>query len=221
MERVTRLIDTVQLGVFIDNLLPVTFFSAVNSAWDNIEIPTLEIEDVIKSSFFDGLWFDDQLATMDGEVITSVNGKTWQVQVFEDPGVEPLLYSPNSPPVKIYLSNTNGPEGLTNCTFLPGQNTANILARNGIIHQIDCLLLDINYTKVPPNAPTYAPIALDDPLGAPSPGGILTTAPIFPTTPPVSAPATAEDTSTGVAFTSYVARSLVAIGAVIGAYFLL
>ncbi|CAB9502787.1 expressed unknown protein [Seminavis robusta] len=157
MTTVTRLIDTVQLGVFIDNLLPVTFFSAVNSAWDII-IPSLEIEDVLKNMMFELLWFDDYLADMDGQQITSVNGKKWNVQVFDDPDGEPLHYDPERSPVRIYISNADGPEGLTNCTFMYGPNRTNILARTGVIHHMDCLLLDYNYSKVDQEAPTFAPV---------------------------------------------------------------
>ncbi|CAB9506727.1 expressed unknown protein [Seminavis robusta] len=185
MTTVTRLIDTVQMGPFIDNLLPVTFFSAVNSAWDVI-IPQLQIEDVIKSMTFELLWFDDYLAEKDGEQLTSTNGKKWNIQVFPDPDGDPLLYAPEEPPVKIYISNADGPEGLTNCTFVPGANRTNILARTGVIHHIDCLLLYFNYTKVDKNAPTFAPVTLTQPPEAgPAKYGVITTAPVFPTPPPV------------------------------------
>jgi len=157
MSTVTRLIDTVQLGVFMDNLLPLTFFSAVDSAWD-IAIPTLEIEDVLKNMMFELLWFDDTLADMDGETLVSTNKKEWLIQVVEDPEAEPLLYAPERTPVRIYFSNVDGPEGLTNCTFIPGPNRTNILARTGVIHHIDCLFLDYNYSKVDPNQPTFAPL---------------------------------------------------------------
>ena len=185
MTTVTRLIDTVQLGVFIDNLLPVTFFSAVNTAWDVI-IPTLEIEDVLKNMVFELLWFDDILAGMHGQQLTSANGKKWNIEVVEDPNGEPFLYAPNITPAKIYISNAEGPPGLTNCSFIPGPNRTNILARTGVIHHIDCLLLDYNYTKVDPNAPTWAPITVTAPPDAgPLQYGVITNQPIFPTPPPV------------------------------------
>lgn len=185
MTTVTTLIDTVQLGVFIDNLLPVTFFSAINSAWDVI-IPTLEIEDVLKNMIFELLWFDDKLAQMDGEQLTSANGKKWNIQVVEDPNGEPFLYAPNMTPAKIYFTNADGPEGLTNCSFIPGPNRTNVLARTGVIHHIDCLFLDYNYTKTDRNAPTWAPVARTAaPNTAPLTYGVITNQPIFPTPPPV------------------------------------
>ena len=135
-------IDTVKLGVFIDNLLPVTVIAPLDSAWENRIVPVLEIEDVLKNHIFELLWFDDQLAELDGETLASVNGKEWTIQVFDDPAAEPLRYAPEEPPVKIYISNTEGPEGLTNCSIVPGSQRTNILGRTGIMHHVDCLLLD-------------------------------------------------------------------------------
>ena len=183
MTTVTRLIDTVKLGVFIDNLLPVTFFSAVNEAWDVI-IPVLEIEDVIKNMVFELLWFDDMLADMHGEFLTSTNGKKWNIEVYDDPDGAPLLYAQNRTAPKIYFTNAEGPAGLTNCSFIPGPNRTNILARTGVIHHIDCLFLDFNYTKEDPNAPTFAPIAAAAP-SPPTPFASFTSVPLVPTPAPV------------------------------------
>lgn len=182
MTTVTRFIDTVKLGVFIDNLLPVTFFSATNVAWDR-SIPTLEIEDVLKNMIFELLWFDDMLANMDGETLKSTNGKEWLIQVIEDPDGEPLLYQQNRTAPKIYFSNVEGPPGLTNCSFIPGPNRTNILARTGVIHHIDCLFLDYNYTMVDPNAPTVAPLTFAP--QAPTPFAAFTNQPLVQTPAPV------------------------------------
>ena len=218
MTTVTRLIDTVQLGVFIDNLLPVTFFSAVNSAWDVI-IPTLEIEDVLKNMIFELLWFDDYLADMDGQTLTSTNKKQWRIQVFDDPDGDLLLYAPERTPVKIYFSNVDGPEGLTNCTFIPGPNRTNILARTGVIHHIDCLFLDYNYTKVDPNAPTYAPITFP-PVAGPGKFAALTSAPQVTTPAPVfqadATPPTSAARPCGESFP----RALTAVAAFVAAVFI-
>jgi hypothetical protein len=185
MTTVTRLIDTVQLGVFIDNLLPVTFFSAVNTAWD-VVIPTLDIEDVLKNFVFELLWWDDRLAGMHGEQITSANGKKWNIEAYDDPDGEIFLYAPNATPKKIWISNAEGPPGLTNCSFIPGPNRTNILARTGVIHHIDCLLLDFNYTKTDRNAPTWAPVPITAaPNAGPLTYGVITSQPVFPTNPPV------------------------------------
>ena len=184
MSTVTRLIDTVQLGVFLDNLLPMTFFSAVNSAWDII-VPTLEIEDVLKNMMFELLWFDDTLAKMDGEILISANKKEWLIQVFEDPEGAPFLYDDKMSPKKIYFSNVGGPPGLTNCSFIPGPNRTNILARTGVIHHIDCLFLDFNYTKVDPLAPTFAPLTFGPTAGGPVPFAAFTSMPQVDTPAPV------------------------------------
>jgi hypothetical protein len=188
MTTATRLIDTIQLGVFMDNLLPMTFFSAVNSAWDVI-IPQLQIEDVLKNMMFDWLWFDDFLADRALEEVAqieSVNGKSWNVQAFPCPECDIFHYAPHREPMKIYISNAAGPPGLTNCSFIPGPNRTNILARTGVIHHIDCLLLDFNYTKVDRYAPTFAPVQLTAPPAAgPLTFGVITTQPIFPTEAPV------------------------------------
>lgn len=186
MTTVTRLIDTVQLGVFIDNLLPVTWFSAVNTAWDVI-IPTLEIEDVLKNFAFELLWFDDIIAQMHGKQLTSTNGKKWNIEVYEDPENGQLFqYAPNMTAKNIWISNAEGPEGLTNCTFMRGPNRTNILARTGVIHHLDCLLLDFNYTKTDRNAPTWAPVPITAaPNAGPLQYGVLTSQPVFPTPPPV------------------------------------
>jgi hypothetical protein len=177
----TRLIDTIQLGPFMETLLPITFFSPIDSAWDRV-LETLEIEVVLKNMMFGLLWFDDYFLDMDGETITSTNGKEWAIQVFEDPSLPPLLYAPEETPIRVYFSNTDGPAGLTNCSWLPGPNSTNILALTGVIHHTDCLFLDENYTMVDVNAPTFAPI----PAGTPGPTSIavLSTAPLFPTPSP-------------------------------------
>lgn len=159
MSTVTSLIDIVQLEGYVNNTIPLTFFSPVNFAWDAI-IPTLELEDVVKNHLFEQLWFDDLLAGMDGEQITSANGKTWNIQVIEKPEPSSVQSKQMQVGPVIYFSNANGPEGLTNCTFAPGPNRTNILAKNGIIHHIDCLFLDLNYTRVDRNAPTWAPVQL-------------------------------------------------------------
>lgn len=182
MSAVTNLIDTVKLGVFIDNLLPVTFFSAVNAAWD-VLIPTLEIEDVLKNMIFELLWFDDELADMHGDSLKSANGKVWNIEVYDNPNGAPLLYRQNQTAPFIYFSNAEGPAGLTNCSFIPGPNRTNILARTGVIHHIDCLFLDYNYTKAPPLSPTFAP--LTKPPAAPTPSAVFTTMPQNPTEAPV------------------------------------
>ena len=185
MTTVTNFIDTVKMGVFIDNLLPVTFFSATNEAWDR-SIPTLEIEDVLKNMIFELLWFDDMLADMDGQTLTSTNGKEWLIEVVEDPNGEPLLYAQNRTAPKIYFKNVEGPPGLTRCGFVPGPNRTNILARTGVIHHIDCLFLDFNYTYVDPNAPTVAPLTFAP--QAPTPFAAFTNQPLPATNPPGNPP---------------------------------
>ena len=214
MTTVTNLIDTVKLGVFIDKLLPVTFFSATNEAWNRV-IPTLEIEDVLKNMIFELLWFDDDLADMDGKQLTSTNGKKWNIEVYPNPDGEPLLYRWNQTAPFIYFSNADGPEGLTNCTFIPGPNRTNILARTGVIHHIDCLFLDFNYTIVE-NPPTFAPLTFA-PV-APTPAIVMTPdnrpfvetpAPVF-TVPPESTPSSSTVSST---FYARALASLLAIGA--------
>jgi len=220
MTTVTRLIDTVQLGVFIDNLLPLTFFSAVNSAWDVI-IPSLEVEDVLKNMMFELLWFDDKLATMDGEQLTSTNGKKWNIEVVPNPGGEPFLYAANMTPAIIYFSNADGPEGLTKCSFIPGPNRTNILARTGVIHHIDCLFLDFNYTKSDKNAPTFAPIPRTaSPAAGPLTSGALTSQPIFGTPAPVFTTAPNQAPLESAAEMAFVTAVLAGVAAVAAALIL-
>ena len=189
----TRLIDTIQLGPFMETLLPITFFSPIDSAWDRV-LGTLEVERVLKNMMFDLLWFDDYFLDMDGQTITSTNGNEWAIQVFEDPSLPPLLYAPEETPVRVYFSNvgeTN--KGLTNCTWLIGPNRTNILALTGVIHHTDCLFLDVDYPMVDVNAPTFAPI----PPGTPRPTSVanndefigITIVPLVPTQAPVLTPA--------------------------------
>ncbi|CAB9510298.1 Transforming growth factor, beta-induced, 68kDa [Seminavis robusta] len=177
----TRLFDAAQFGEFIDSLLPMTLFAPVNSAWDVI-IPFLEIPDVLKNFMFQLLWFDDYLADMDGENITSANGKKWNIQVIDDPNGHALSYAPERNPVKIYISNAEGPKGLTNCSVVPGPKQTNILARTGIIHYIDCLFLDFNYTRVDPLAPTFAPVTVNPPPAFTTSPETFTSVPTMDTT---------------------------------------
>ena len=127
MTTLTQLVDTVQLGVFLDNLLPATLFAPGNEALATVSIPTLQIEDVLKNMIFELLWFDDSLVDLDGETLTSTSGKEWLIQVMDDPGGELLRYVPERTiPVKIVISNTEGLPGLTNCTVRPGFERTNI-----------------------------------------------------------------------------------------------
>jgi len=160
MSIVKNYMDFLVLEPFIENLSPITFFSPPNFAW-NYTIPQLEIEDVLKNHLFRGLWFDDVLMGMDGEYLQSTNGKLWLVTVVND-----TVYIGNSP-----VSNP----GLTNATFLPGPNSTNILARTGVIHQVDSVFLDYPYPSIDgsisfPNGPiNVGPSVLTPTGGQPAP----------------------------------------------------
>lgn len=192
----TRLIDVIKLGPYMDQELPLTFFSPIDSAWNRV-VPTLDIENVLKNMIFTAdtsltgakrLLFTDSFLGMDGQTITSVNGKVWKIQVIEDPSLPPMQYAPDVTPIRAYFSNTDGPAGLTNCSWIPGPNTTNILALNGVIHEVDCLFLGQgqDFPMVAANAPTFAPI----PAGTPGPTSyaVISSAPLSPSNPPVPSP---------------------------------
>lgn len=73
------------------------------------------------------------LLGMNGESIESVNGNEWLVTAAND---------------TIFLSNMEGPQGLTNVTVLVGPSSSDILASNGVIHYVDGFLLDKDFQMV-------------------------------------------------------------------------
>lgn len=152
--KMTVLVDVAKLGVFMDNLLPVTLLAVTNIECLCLPIPNLEIEGFLKNMTFELLWFDDALADLDGETLTSTSNNEWAIQVVEDPTGVPLRYTHDRMPVKIFISNADGPLGLVNCSIVPGFNRTNILTNTGVIHRVDCLFPDIELS--PTLAPTLA-----------------------------------------------------------------
>lgn len=80
-------------------------------------------KDVFENHLVYGIFFTDQLQNMDGEVLTSVNGKLWQVKALN--GSIALLADGGVNPV--YLADK-----------------VDILANNGVIHQLDGVLYSSN-----------------------------------------------------------------------------
>jgi hypothetical protein len=48
-----------------------------------MDIPSAEAASALENNLFEHLIYADQLLEMDGDVITSINGKTWTVSVLD------------------------------------------------------------------------------------------------------------------------------------------
>jgi hypothetical protein len=119
------LIDTVRLNEDMEFLSPLTAIYVPNSAWAGTKIQLLDIAPVILEShiFEDLLWCED-LRALAGQRIESLNGETWFIEVNDD-GFPCFL-------TEQVFGGPSKRSCLTEC---------DILARNGIVHVLDTLLI--------------------------------------------------------------------------------
>jgi hypothetical protein len=150
-------LDNLLRAILFDELLatlyPVTLFAPPDAVLK--DIPITEISSVLENHIFEGLLYFDQLLTMDGQVITSINEKKWTVSVLDS---------------SIFLQAEKGGSVVSKV-----QNLGDILGNNGILHNIDAPLLedsnvtllveDSNVTLAPtagaPTSSISSPTAID------------------------------------------------------------
>jgi Fasciclin domain len=166
-------IDTVYLDSDMKRLLPLTALYAPNEEWEGKKTEMEEIaKKVLKSHMFEKLYWCDRLRNETN--VTSLNGQNWLVSVNDDnfPCFEPLdATGVVAAPLKTCI---------TKC---------DILARNGIVHELDTLMMyEAAETRSPSEFIGSAPNAtdLDIPAGQPT---------VFkrPTSSGATAPASAPD----------------------------
>lgn len=135
----------------VKRLLPLTVFYAPNEAWEGKLIDLLELsETVLENMIFKELLWCEKLVEMAsiGEPIESHNGQLWNVVVSEE----------GFPCIKTNLEQ-NAEHSVNACI-----TKCDILARNGIVHEIDSLMV---YQSLETLAP-FPPVAPFAP-SAPSP----------------------------------------------------
>ena len=106
------------------NATPITLLVPDDSAFLNETIPFEQLDDVLENHIFEGLLFTDELQAMDGELITSVNGKQWLVEVL---GGTVFISSEGGEPVAL-------------------QGSTDILFRDGVVHLLDTVLQEAQST---------------------------------------------------------------------------
>ena len=145
----------------VKRLLPLTVFYAPNEAWDGKLIDLLELsETVLENMIFKELLWCEKLVEMakNQEPIESHNGQLWNVVVNEE-GFPCIKTAQKQGEMKAMDAC------ITKC---------DILARNGLVHQIDSLIVYQSLetlapfppiAPVPPSAPTplfQQPISRDN-----------------------------------------------------------
>lgn len=135
------LIDTVFLRADIKRLLPLTAFFAPNEEWKNKIIEVDQIgEGVLKNMLFENLWWCDRLRENVGERIESLNGQTWTISL-------------NDADMPCFETAGNLGDVTRACI-----TKCDILARNGIVHELDTVLLsEVGQTlgPTPPIPPAF------------------------------------------------------------------
>lgn len=127
------LIDTVNLGPDMKRLLPITTLYAPDSTWANLKIELTEIStSVLENMVFKSLLWCDTLRAMKGQYAESHNQKYWSITVNKA----------NMPCFQFRDSKANTMQScITEC---------DILSRNGIVHEIDTVLLFETPETLPP-----------------------------------------------------------------------
>ena len=140
------LIDAVFLREDMRRLLPMTAMYANNAGWENVAVQLEDIETkVLENMIFDDLMWCDDLREIAADPsrnrVESQNGRLWFVSVNED-------NMPCFDTIAVF-----GQETQRSCI-----TTCDILARNGLVHELDKIMLFEAPETVGPQAP-LPPIA--------------------------------------------------------------
>jgi Fasciclin domain len=134
--KLETILDAVQLADKLRILKPLTFFAPPDSAFDET-LSTLEVARILENHIFEDILYASELLQKDGEVIMSINGKEWVVEVLDE---------------SIFLKGSANDANIVAMV----QRPYDVLARNGVLHSIDGLLLEDTFIS---NAPTISPTA--------------------------------------------------------------
>lgn len=119
-------IDNVYLDADMKRLLPLTALYAPNPEWEGKKTKMEEIaKNVLENHLFEKLYWCNTLRNMTGTTITSLNKKNWNISV--NSGNFPCFDT-----LEIVESGAPKRACITKC---------DILARNGIVHELDTVLL--------------------------------------------------------------------------------
>eukprot|EP00522_Entomoneis_paludosa_P014952 CAMPEP_0172453626 /NCGR_PEP_ID=MMETSP1065-20121228/10853_1 /TAXON_ID=265537 /ORGANISM="Amphiprora paludosa, Strain CCMP125" /LENGTH=731 /DNA_ID=CAMNT_0013205811 /DNA_START=128 /DNA_END=2323 /DNA_ORIENTATION=- len=136
-------IDTVFLKQDLQRLIPITGLASHNDDWNGKYIALDDIStSVLENHLFAELWWCDTLRGMVGEELESHNGQLWTISLNETTNMPCFDY------VVVF-----GGEVRRSCI-----TKCDILARNGIVHQVDkVLFFEVPRTRGPSIAkiPTY------------------------------------------------------------------
>lgn len=132
-----NLIDTVFLKQNMRRLLPLTAMYAHNDDWANKLIKLEDISKVVlENHLIENLAWCEDLVALDGEKIDTLNGQLWTVSV-------------NEAGFPCFESKVPGGESYKSCI-----TECDILARNGIVHLMDKVMLFETPETLGPVAPT-------------------------------------------------------------------
>lgn len=131
-------IETNLMGRYIDNLSPLTYF-AVPNEYQLLSIPILEIPDLLRNHAVRGLIYLDELKAGKHKTLTSENGATWTIDVFND---------------TVYIDYDNP---FCNITLEEGHLTQDILARTGVMQTATGLMVKKYYPRAT-LSPTLPPV---------------------------------------------------------------
>jgi hypothetical protein len=174
------LIDTVMLNEDMEYLLPLTAIYVGNDGWDGVPIKIDDIAPVIlESHIFQNLLWCNDLRALAGQRVESLNGETWFVVVNDD----------NFP--CFMTEETVGGEPQKACI-----TECDILARNGIVHVMDKVLL--YETPEESDVPQPTPV-----LDFSQPGSAPTFTRPSPPSGPVSTPSNFDSSPSGSAFDQF------------------
>ena len=122
---------------FIHGFSPVTVFAPDNLAWKNFDLTPDEAAALILNHVFEGMFSAEMLLGMDGQSITSVNGRQFLVNVAD--GVVTI-------------------RGIGEYSELAKANVlaADILGSTGILHRVDNVIQDTPL-RLSTDAPTSSP----------------------------------------------------------------
>lgn len=139
-------IDTVQLQNDMKRLLPLTALYAPNSEWEGKKTKIQSIaKKVLKSHMLKELWWCDTLRGMVGDQVFTLNEQAWNVS----------LNDANMPCFEAANPADGDDPGMACIT------KCDILARNGIVHEMDTMML----YETPE---TREPSPFDDPVPTPA-----------------------------------------------------
>jgi hypothetical protein len=190
-------IDTVYLDTDIKRLLPLTALYAPNEEWEGKKTKLEEIaKNVLESHLFDDLLWCDRLRELAGTTVTSLNEKQWTITINSDNF--PCFETTETVVVGAVKSAC-----ITKC---------DILARNGVVHEMDTLLLfEAAETRSPSEFVGDFPSDSGSGGGAPKPPSVFQRpVPVTPGSAPAQTVAKGEGEQSAA-----VSHSLVAVTAVI------